>query len=252
MLKLDILASLSCTENTQIILRELQTYVKDGHEPFVCSAVRVVGQLADGDPAVAGNCMEGIMHLLLCTKNASIIRECVVVLRQLLQQNVSSPSSVKILRQLAKLLIIEGGMEEPTARSSIVWLVGEFNHALSDVSPDILRILAAGFVQECTETKTQILNLAVKLSVHLPDDEGVQLLMTYVLEMARYDLDTDLRDRSRFMTAIMGLAPSNEGDVDAPSVDEDALSELNEHAKGSSFFFPTMFCSVLFSCDAVN
>lgn len=237
MLKLEILISLSCKDNSQAILKELQTYLKDTNETFVCTAVRAVGQVADADPAVSGNCMEGIMHLLLCsTGRAYIVRECVVVLRQLLQQNTKSTTSFKILRQLAKLLIIEGGMEEPTARSSIVWLVGEFHAVLGDACADILRILASGFVQECTATKTQILNLAIKLAVQLPEDENVQLLMTYVLEMARYDLDTDLRDRSRFMTAMMGLAPSSEGDetAAAPAVDEDALSELNEHAKSKA------------------
>jgi AP-3 complex subunit beta len=231
LIKLEILTSLSCKDNTQALLRELQTYIKDSNEKFVCTSVRVAGQLADADPAVSNTCMEGVMHLLLCANSAPIVRECVVTLRQLLQQNTKSATSFKILRQLAKLLIIEGGMEEPMARSSIVWLVGEFHHVLGDACPDILRILAAGFVQECTETKTQILNLAIKLSLQMPDDNNVQLLMTYVLEMARYDVDTDLRDRSRFMTALMGLAPSSEGEAGAAEVDEDALSELNEHAK---------------------
>ena len=72
-----------------------------------------------------------------------------VVLRQLLQQNANNSSNkvcVKILRQLVKLLIIKNGLEsEATARSSVVWLVGEFHGLLHDISPDILRILAAGF-----------------------------------------------------------------------------------------------------------
>ena len=53
------------------------------------------------------------------------------------------------------------------------------------------------------------MNLAIKLSLRLPEDENVQSLMTYVLEMARYDMDTDLRDRSRFMTAMMGALSCN-------------------------------------------
>ena len=83
--------------------------------------------------------------------------ECVVVLRQLLQQNAFNNSGsisntanntvcVKILRQLVKLLIVKNGLEsEATARSSVVWLVGEFHHMLDGVAPDVLRILAAGF-----------------------------------------------------------------------------------------------------------
>jgi AP-3 complex subunit beta len=86
-------------------------------------------------------------------------------------------------------------------------------------------LLATGYPDEATETKMQIMNLAIKLSLRLPEDENVQSLMTYVLEMSRYDLDTDLRDRSRFMTALMGLAPSNEneGTGEASAVDEEAL-----------------------------
>ena len=241
LLKLEILTSLSCKENTQLLLRELQTYIKDNNIEFVCKSIQTIGQLADVDIEISNLCMNGIMYLLLCTKNASIICECVVVLRQLLQQNKKSTISLKILYQLSKLLIIENGIEESQARCSIVWLVGEFYSILSDICPDVLRILARDFIHESTETKTQILNLAVKLSLQLPEDENIQCLMTYILEMARYDADTDLRDRSRFMTALMGLAPSNEDEGQGEGnghtgtgagVDEDALSELNEHAKG--------------------
>ncbi|NBU99293.1 MAG: hypothetical protein EBS19_13975, partial [Spirochaetia bacterium] len=46
-------------------------------------------------------------------------------------------------------------------------------------------------------------------------------------------IDTDLRDRSRFITALMGLAPSADNEEGEPSaLDEDALEELAEHAQG--------------------
>jgi len=133
-------------------------------------------------------------------------------------------------------------ISSPTARSSIVWLAGEFQHIVGpQVGPDILRILAGGFADEHTDTKMQILNFAIKQSLHHPEDETVQVLMTYVLEMSRYDTDTDLRDRARFMTALVGLAPSNEDEdggggggqqqqQQLNGVDEDALAELAEHA----------------------
>jgi AP-3 complex subunit beta len=77
------------------------------------------------------------------------------------------------------------------------------------------------------------MNLAIKLGLKVPEDENVQSLCTYVLEMSRYDVDTDLRDRSRFMTAMMGLAPSSENTSgEAVQVDEDSLAELAEHSAG--------------------
>ena len=95
-------------------------------------------------------------------------------------------------------------------------------------------LTALGYTKESTETKIQILNFAIKLSLKYPEDERIQALSTYVLEMARYDVDTDLRDRSRFMTAIMGLAPSNENTTgESTQVNEENLAELADHAAGS-------------------
>ena len=259
-----------------MILKELQTYIRDSSTDFVCAAIRAVGRVADADPSVIDQCVVGVTNMLLVFigKSEKISSQCVVVLRQLLQQGLAqpraptsagadadatgnskaqretgvdvsrvenglSPTRLRVLRQLVKLLVIEDGLESALARSSAVWLVGEFHRALADVAPDVLRILAAGFMDEHRETKMQIMNLAVKQALQLPDNDRVQALTTYVLEMARYDLDTDLRDRSRFMTAMMGLAASSEGGEGeaavaamAAQVDEEALAELAEHACG--------------------
>lgn len=233
LLKLEILSCLCEKENVQTILKELQLYIKDGNVSFVCAVVRAVAKVADADPSVSDNCMTGIMHLLLCSKHPEIISESVVSLRQLLQQNTQSSTSAKILKQLIKLLIMENGIEEATARSSIIWLVGEFHESVPKLSGDVLRILASEYITESTETKMQIMNLAIKLALHLPENEHIQSLMTYVLEMSRYDTNTDLRDRARFMTAIMGLAPAEDQDDDPATVaaNEAALATLAEHAK---------------------
>ena len=74
-------------------------------------------------------------------------------------------------------------------------LVGEFHEVIQAAAPDVLRILASDYMNESTQAKTQILNLAIKLSVRLSDNDNVQSLTTYVLELSRYDVDTDLRDR---------------------------------------------------------
>lgn len=238
LLKLDILTSICFKENVTPILKELQVYIKGSNESLAIATVRAVGRVVDCDPDVAGICMEGLMHLLLSSKSENIIGETVTVLRQLIQQNTTCDKTSKVLLQLAKLLIDTehpNTITTPYARASIVWLVGEYYEALGKVSSDILRILSSGFPYEATEVKLQILTFAIKLSLRFPDDDVIQNLMTYVLEMARYDVDTDLRDRSRLMTAFMGLAPSNESEDpengESSAVDEAALEELASHAK---------------------
>jgi AP-3 complex subunit beta len=233
LLKLDILTSICFKENVIPILKELQVYIKDSNQSLANATIHAIGRVVDCDPEVAGVCMDGLMHLLLCSKQSDIVvGETVTVLRQLIQQNTSCDRTSKTLFQLARLLVDRDHpmfILTPIARSSIVWLVGEYHEAIGKVSPDILRVLCQGFVEEDTETKIQILNYAMKLAIRYAEDEAIQNLMTYVLEMARYDMDIDLRDRSRFMTALMGLAPS--GDNIDHVVDEAAVEELASHSK---------------------
>lgn len=199
------------------------------------------GQIADRDVSSIDHCTQGIMHVLLCTKTASIITECVNVLTILLLHNPDSAVTHTTIKQLAKLLIIENGIETPAARSSVVYLIAHFHSVLSKVAPDILRILSIGFAHEDVPTKCQIMNFAIKLSLLLPEHESVQTICMYILEMSRYDVDTDLRDRSRFMTALLGLVPSSDNhdeegqsNINSNGVsNEDALAELNEHAHGT-------------------
>eukprot|EP00602_Paraphysomonas_sp_CaronLab_P012338 CAMPEP_0185043098 /NCGR_PEP_ID=MMETSP1103-20130426/42718_1 /TAXON_ID=36769 /ORGANISM="Paraphysomonas bandaiensis, Strain Caron Lab Isolate" /LENGTH=1035 /DNA_ID=CAMNT_0027583241 /DNA_START=446 /DNA_END=3553 /DNA_ORIENTATION=- len=232
LLKLDVLAALTTKDNAELVLRELQTYVRHSNTSFVCATIRAVGRVADAAPSFAATCMEGLMHLIVCSDKPEVQGEAVVTLRQLLQQSGPTKAAIAVLHRLVKILLSESGFRNvPVARASVVWLVGEFHDVLRKVAPDILRILAKGFTDESTEAKTQIANFALKLSLRLPDDDNVQSLMTYVLEMTRYDTDIDLRDRSRFMTAMMGLAPSS-GSGNDEGINEQALEELAQHAEG--------------------
>lgn len=84
--------------------------------------------------------------------------------------------------------------------------------------------------------KLQILNLAVKLTLKPATDDAadaadvsraiegdarVTQLLRYILELSRYDKNTDLRDRTRYYTALLGLAPAG---LESP--DETALLAL--------------------------
>jgi hypothetical protein len=236
--KLEVLTSICTKENIQSILSEFQVYIKHANIDYVCAVIRALGRAADVDNEVAGKCTDGLLQLISFNKNPAVVQQCVIVIRQLIQQNSGTAASHKALNVLAKLMIAEeGGITDAIARANIVWLVGEYHDVIITVAPDLLRLLLINFIDEATETKTQILNFAIKMALKLPDDDLVQSLMTYVLEMSRYDMDTDLRDRSRLMTALMGLAPSAEGEDGeggnsaAAAVDEYALEQLTERAK---------------------
>jgi AP-3 complex subunit beta len=71
-------------------------------------------------------------------------------------------------------------------------------------------------------TKIQIATLAAKLFVLSPMNRTLELLSRYVLSLARYDLNYDVRDHARMMTSLLaGVFQSidrDEGGEDRGSV----------------------------------
>lgn len=196
--KLQILSNIACEENVSSILSEMESYVRDHDKGFVRSAIRCVGRIASRLPDYADRCLRGLMGLVT-SQYEEVVAESVVVIRQLLQRH---PEHDDVILTLVRKL---GHTRVPAARAAIVWILGEFQHkpSIHPLAPDALRKLARGFRDEEVVVKTQILNLAVKLALHRPDIEAVGLLMTYVLDLARYDKNYDLRDRARMLRALM-------------------------------------------------
>ncbi len=88
----------------------------------------------------------------------------------------------------------------PMARASILWLIGEYSDHVPKIAPDVLRQMAKTFCDEEDIVKLQILNLALKLNC--TNHKQTQLLVQYVLSLAKYDQNYDIRDRARFLKAL--------------------------------------------------
>jgi AP-3 complex subunit beta len=89
----------------------------------------------------------------------------------------------------------------PMARASILWLIGEYSDRVSKQAPDVLRKMAKTFCDEDNVVKLQILNLAAKL--YVTNQKQVTLLVQYVFNLAKYDQNYDIRDRSRFLRTLI-------------------------------------------------
>ena len=147
--------------------------------------------------------MQGLMALMSNPAEA-VVAESVVVIKTLLQLGAkeSTPAQARrhraIIRHLARLL---DTIKVPMARASIAWLVGEYASIISNVAPDIFRKLAKSFRDEQDITKMQILNLGAKL--HLTNSEQTTPIFLYVLDLAKFDMNYDIRDRARLMRMIL-------------------------------------------------
>lgn len=141
-LKLEILSSIATKQNIALILREMEVYAKHANKHFVSATIKAVGRIADVDPDLSIAASNGLIYLMACNKDPVVIEEVVKTLRLVLLQRPPGEESVEVLKILIKeILADEGGIEVPPARASIVWLIGEFLDPLSDVAPDILRLL---------------------------------------------------------------------------------------------------------------
>lgn len=161
----------------------------------------------------------------------------VVVLKSLVQPDTSPESVSESIKLVAKLVKQLPEITNGSARSCVYWLAGQYAETdrsnsqaeagdmfqgLQPWAPDTLRIGVKGFTQEVWLTvaqrncrglhysflqpslaKLQILTLAAKLLVICPNAGPIRALATYVFNLARYDEDWDVRDRSRFLRGLL-------------------------------------------------
>lgn len=149
----------------------------------------------------------------------------------------SSMSPQRLVARLAKGL---DTIISPKARASVYWLVGQFSaidpseesekkglgwEGVALWVPDVLRKAIKGFAKESVSAKLQILTLAIKISVIAPSNPKLDLMAQYLFMLARYDADYDVRDRARFLNALLrgvrAEKPVDSSTTDSPPVEEE-------------------------------
>lgn len=178
---------------------------------------------------------------LLKSDRETLVAQAVLVLKSIIlshsQAFGSSTSSPQLLvARLAKGL---DTIVSPKARASVYWLVGQFSaidpseesekkglgwEGVALWVPDVLRKAIKGFTNESLSAKLQILTLATKILVITQSNPKLELLAQYLFMLARYDADYDVRDRARFLSALLrGVReekPVNGNSANSPLVEE--------------------------------
>ncbi|XP_041075024.1 AP-3 complex subunit beta-2-like isoform X5 [Polyodon spathula] len=194
-LKLEVLTNLANETNISIILREFQTYIKSMDKDFVAASIQAIGRCATNIGEVRDTCLNGLVQLL-SNRDELVVAESVVVIKKLLQMQPAQHSD--IIKHMAKLT---DSIQVPMARASILWLIGEYCEHVPKIAPDVLRKMAKSFTNEEDIVKLQIINLAAKL--YLTNSKQTKLLTQYVLNLAKYDQNYDIRDRARFIRQLI-------------------------------------------------
>ncbi|KIR55356.1 AP-3 complex subunit beta [Cryptococcus gattii Ru294] len=203
-------------------------------------AVRAIGSCIKTHSDLASSGLSALMKLLKSDRE-TLVAQAVLVLKSIIlshsQALGSSTSSPQLLvARLAKGL---DTIVSPKARASVYWLVGQFSaidpseesekkglgwEGVALWVPDVLRKAIKGFTNESLSAKLQILTLATKILVITQSNPKLELLAQYLFMLARYDADYDVRDRARFLSALLrGVReekPVNGNSANSPLVEE--------------------------------
>ncbi|KAH8856902.1 AP-3 complex subunit beta-1 [Schistosoma japonicum] len=168
LLKLEILSSLITETSSSVILREFQHYVNSFDEEFVTATIQAIGRCASTVPQISDVCLGGLLRLMSRPKE-KIMGECVIVLRKLLQMKEFLKSIGLVTTDHKEIIThiaqLADTMTIPTALASILWL------------------------------------LAAKLCIVNP--RQTLLLTQYIFNLAKYDVNYDIRDKARFLRGLL-------------------------------------------------
>ena len=196
--KLQLLVSVANSDNIDMILLEMESYMCHPSKSFVKCAMDAVGQLALKLPKVSERCLRGLLTLTTSSYE-EVVSQAVVVIRRLVE---ADPAQIGIVK---RVLLLLDELSSPSARAALVWIASHFIEDIKEAAPELLRKLARRFVDEKPPVKIQIVHLALRVrgQSFASAPSGVHELVKYVVDMARFDLDVDIRDRARMFASAV-------------------------------------------------
>jgi AP-1 complex subunit beta-1 len=185
--KLDIMIRLASEQNIHQVLAELKEYATEVDVDFARKAVRAIGRCAIKVERSADRCVETLIDLIQIKVNY-VVQEAIVVIKDIFRKYPNKYES--LISTLCENL---DTLDEPEARASMIWIVGEYAERI-DNADELLESFLEGFHDENPQVQLQLLTSIVKLFLKRPTE--TQELVQQVLSLATQESDNlDLRDR---------------------------------------------------------
>lgn len=191
---------LASQTNIAQVLSELKEYATEVDVDFVRKAVRAIGRCAIKVEPSAERCVSTLLDLIQ-TKVNYVVQEAIVVIKDIFRKYPNKYES--IISTLCENL---DTLDEPEARASMIWIIGEYAERI-DNADELLESFLEGFHDENTQVQLQLLTAIVKLFLKRPTD--TQELVQQVLSLATQDSDNpDLRDRGFIYWRLLSTDPA--------------------------------------------
>lgn len=160
--KLEIMVRIANDKNVDQLLAELKEYALEVDMDIVKRAVKAIGQVAIKIESASEKCVNTLLDLIN-TKVNYVVQEAIVVIKDIFRKYPGYEGIIPTLCQCIDEL------DEPNARGSLIWIVGEYAEKISNAG-DILAGFVDGFMEEFTQVYLPVPNLVVNDSTNVVAD----------------------------------------------------------------------------------
>jgi len=197
--KLEIIIRLASEKNVEQVLLEFKEYATEVDVDFVRRAVRAIGRCAIKLDKAAERCITVLLDLIQ-TKVNYVVQEAIVVIKDIFRKYPDRYEGI-----IAKLCENLESLDEPEAKASMIWIIGEYADRIEGAG-DLLDSFLETFVDETATVQLQLLTAVVKL--FLKQHEVAHEMVQKVLKLATEESDNpDLRDRGFIYWRLLSSDP---------------------------------------------
>lgn len=217
--KLEIIIRLASERNIDQVLLELKEYATEVDVDFVRRSVRAIGRCAIKLEKSAERCITVLLDLIQ-TKVNYVVQEAIVVIKDIFRKYPNRYESI-----IATLCENLEDLDEPEAKASMVWIIGEYAERI-DNADELLESFLETFQEETSSVQLQLLTATVKLFLKQPDttQETVQRVLTLATEESD---NPDLRDRGYVYWRLLSSDPEAARAVvlsEKPEIGDDTIT----------------------------
>lgn len=197
--KLEIIIRLASERNIEQVLLEFKEYATEVDVEFVRRAVRAIGRCAIKLEKAAERCINVLLDLIQ-TKVNYVVQEAIVVIKDIFRKFPNKYEGI-----IATLCENLENLDEPEAKASMIWIIGEYAERI-DNADELLDSFLETFSDETAHVQLQLLTATVKLFLKQP--ESTQDMVQKVLNLSTEESDNpDLRDRGYIYWRLLSSDP---------------------------------------------
>ncbi|KAI8815848.1 adaptin N terminal region-domain-containing protein [Fimicolochytrium jonesii] len=226
--KLEVIIKLCSEKNVDQVLSELREYANEVDVDFVRKSIKAIGRCAVKIDSASEKCVNALLDLIK-TKVTHVVQESIVVIKDIFRKYPNRYEGI-----IPTLCENIESVDEPEAKASIVWIIGEYADRIANAT-ELLEYFLENFKEEGPVVQLQLLSAAVKLLLKKPG--SAQETVQRVLTLATQGSDNpDIRDRAYIYWRLLSTNPQAAQGVilaerppiesDARSVSESLLDEL--------------------------